>query len=60
MAPLPYPDPVTLDVHLSLVSLQELNEAAQYLDSIVDLEIVSISGQFIVISMSLRKLARRL
>ena len=42
MAPLPYPEPVTLDIHMSLVAVQDLDVDEQYLDTVVDLEIVSI------------------
>lgn len=39
VAPLPYPEPVTLDIHMSLVAVQDLDVDEQYLDTVVDLEI---------------------
>lgn len=41
VAPLPHPDPVSLDTHMTLVTIQDLDRDAQYLDSVVDLAIVS-------------------
>ena len=38
---MPHPNPVSLYTHVSLVTLQDIDRDAQYLDSVVDLEIVS-------------------